>query len=157
MAKKFPLWLAAFLPLAFLSACKEEATQTSTTADIVPVEMVTGEVYYLERIALHPNSIVKVELQDVSLMDAPAKTISVQEFETANLGPPWAFELSYDPEKIDPKHRYSISARITLEDQLLFISDTHHGVITQPTDDPLKIRLVKVQHTKPAAIDPEGD
>ena len=91
---------------------------------------VTGTVTYLQRIALPPNAVIQVQLADVSRADAPANVIAEQ---TINLGQrqvPVPFSLSVDPAKIDSKHTYSVSARITVGGELRFISDQSYPVLT---------------------------
>lgn len=90
---------------------------------------VSGTVTYLQRIALPPNAVIEVKLQDVSRADAPATTIAEQKITAEGKQPPIPYELKFDPTKIDPKHRYNVSARIMVGDQLRFISDTAHPVL----------------------------
>ncbi|ANS85068.1 putative lipoprotein YbaY [Vibrio scophthalmi] len=103
-------------------AAQQEQVQAQQT--------ITGNVAYRERIMLPDNAVVTVRLQDVSLMDAPAKLISEQVIETNGAQVPVAFELSYNPNDIKPGHRYSVSARIEVAGELRFITDTMNAVIT---------------------------
>lgn len=90
---------------------------------------VTGSITYRERMALPPTAQVEVTLSDVSLMDAPSKTIARQSFTADGRQVPFAFSLTVDERKIDPRGRYSVSARITdAAGKLMFITDTHNGV-----------------------------
>lgn len=89
----------------------------------------TGVVTYRERMALPPNAVVEVQLQDVSRADAPAQTIAEQVI-TPTTQVPIPFELKYDPASIDPRNRYAVAARITADDELLFINTTAYPVIT---------------------------
>ena len=127
--KKLSLIAAALL----LTAC-----QHPTPA---PKASLAGEVFYLQRIALPPNAILSVSLQDISLADAPAKVINEQR------GPvkgqvPLPFHLSYDPLTVEPNHRYSVNARIEVDGKLLFITTENHAVRLDGTDpQPLKVRV----------------
>lgn len=105
----------------------EPVTSGSTTSQSV----ITGTVTYRNRSALPPTAVIEVTLQDVSLADAPAKTISTQKIEAGGKQPPFAYELVYDPAQIDPRNTYSVSARITEGSELLFISDTLNPVLTR--------------------------
>ena len=90
---------------------------------------VTGSITYRERMALPPTAQVEVTLADVSLMDAPASVIARQSFTADGRQVPFAFSLTVDERKIDPRGRYSVSARITdASGKLMFITDTHNGV-----------------------------
>lgn len=90
---------------------------------------VTGSITYRERMALPPTAQVEIQLSDVSLMDAPSKTIAQQSFTADGRQVPFSFSLTVDERKIDPRGRYSVSARITdASGKLMFITDTHNGV-----------------------------
>jgi putative lipoprotein len=112
---------------------------------------VTGTVTYLERMALPPNAVMQVQLLDVSLADAPSKVIAEQ---STNLGQhqvPVPFTLSYDPAKIDEKHSYSASAKITVEGKVWFASDRSYPVVTKgnPTHADITLKQVVAAKTQP--------
>ena len=131
--KKLTLLAASTL----LSAC-----QSTTPAGKVGLD---GEVFYLQRIALPPSATLSVSLQDVSLADAPAVVLDEQK------GPvkgqvPLPFHLSYDPAQVKPGHRYSVSARIEVNGELMFITTENHAVQLDGNDpQPLKIRVDAVR------------
>ncbi|TIT02249.1 YbaY family lipoprotein [Mesorhizobium sp.] len=109
-----------------------------------------GEVMYRERIALPPNAVLSVQLADVSLADAPAAVIG--EHKVAPAGQvPIKFKISFDPQVIRLGMTYALQARITVDDRLLFISDTRHQV-DPLSDAPQTIMLKMVTSSeKPAA------
>ncbi|CAI8912904.1 YbaY family lipoprotein [Pseudomonas sp. IT-P4] len=118
---------------ALLSACQ--------SMQPAPKASLEGEVFYLQRIALPPTAILSVSLQDISLADAPAKVIDVQRGQVQGQVPQ-AFHLSYDPLKVEPNHRYSVSARIEVDGKLMFITTENHAVRLDGTDpQPLKVRV----------------
>ncbi|MBV4464284.1 putative lipoprotein [Pseudomonas sp. F-14 TE3623] len=125
--------LSLVLLTALLGAC--QSTQPIANASL------DGEVFYLQRIALPPNATLSVSLQDVSLADAPAVVLDEQK------GPvkgqvPLPFHLSYDPAQVKPGHRYSVSARIEVDGNLMFITTENHAVKLDGKDpQPLKIRV----------------
>ena len=109
---------------------------------------ITGSIAYRERIALPPTAQVEIQLADVSLMDAPSRTIAQQSFTADGRQVPFAFSLTVDQKKLDPRGRYSVSARITdASGKLMFISDTHNGVEFdgRPRIDMGMINLVKTR------------
>ncbi|NBF10283.1 YbaY family lipoprotein [Pseudomonas sp. Fl4BN1] len=118
---------------ALLGACQSMQPAAKASLD--------GEVFYLQRIALPPAATLSVSLQDVSLADAPAVVLAEQS------GPvkgqvPLPFHLSYDPAQVKPGHRYSVSARIEVNGQLMFITTEHNGVNLDGSDpQPLKLRV----------------
>jgi putative lipoprotein len=93
-------------------------------------ESVTGTVSYLQRMALPPNAVILVQLQDVSLADAPGKLISEQSINLGQRQVPVPFTLTFDPAKIDAKHTYSVSAKITVDGKLSFITDQSYPVLS---------------------------
>ncbi|MBC3271044.1 YbaY family lipoprotein [Pseudomonas sp. SWRI81] len=120
-----------------LSACQSTAPAGKASLD--------GEVFYLQRIALPPSATLSVSLRDVSLADAPAVVLAEQK------GPvkgqvPLPFHLSYDPAQVKPGHRYSVSARIEVNGELMFITTENHAVQLDGNDpQPLKVRVDAVR------------
>lgn len=92
---------------------------------------VTGTVAYRQRIALPPNAVVKVKLQDVSRMDAPAILISEQTIPTNGNQVPISFALQYNPNDIRAQSSYAVAAEIWVDGNREWISTTRHPVITQ--------------------------
>ncbi|MBJ7502110.1 MAG: YbaY family lipoprotein [Sphingopyxis sp.] len=101
-------------------------------ATIPPAEQpvsVTGSITYRERMALPPTAQVEITLADVSLMDAPSKTVAQQSFTADGRQVPFAFTLTVDQRQLDPRHSYAVSARITdASGRLMFITDTRNSV-----------------------------
>lgn len=101
-------------------------------ATVPPAEQpvsVTGSITYRERIALQPTAQVEITLSDVSLMDAPSKTIAQQSFTADGRQVPLAFTLTVDQRRLDPRHSYAVAARITdASGKLMFITDTRNSV-----------------------------
>jgi putative lipoprotein len=91
---------------------------------------VTGTVTLAQPGTVPNGAQVEIVLQDVSLADAPAVLIAARRFNTGGRQPPYSFELTYDPAKIDPRHTYAVSARISKGHKLLFTNDTRYPVIT---------------------------
>ncbi|CAN7766845.1 YbaY family lipoprotein [Mesorhizobium sp. LjNodule214] len=109
-----------------------------------------GEVMYRERIALPPNAVLSVQLADVSLADAPAAIIGERKVAPAGQVP-IKFEISFDPQVIRPNMTYALQARITIDDRLMFISDTRHQV-DPLSDAPQTIMLKMVAPDAAAAL-----
>jgi putative lipoprotein len=111
---------------------------------------VTGTVTYLQRIALPPNAVVKVTLEDVSLADAPAKVLAEKEISTAGKQVPIPFDLAYSSSDLQPSHRYSMHATIKADDKLLFTSTTGYPVLTPGAPSEARIVVQQVPATPSA-------
>lgn len=123
------------LPVDVGNLVFEPADNAATEASAAQV---TGTVTYRPRIALPPDAVITVQIQDVSLADATAEIIGEQVIQAEGRQVPFDYAVSYDPDEIQPNDRYSMSARIEDgEGTLLFASDTNIAVITEdnPTSD----------------------
>lgn len=105
------------------------------------VSNVDGTVFYLPRIALPENAKLTVTLSDVSLKDRPAEVISSHSYITEGQQIPLPFNLNYATSDIKPGHTYSVSAKIEVGGDIIFISDMENRVIT----DPKNTKNIKVQ------------
>jgi putative lipoprotein len=105
---------------------------------------ISGTVTYLQRMALPPNALILVQLLDVSLADAPSQVVAEQTYTLGQRQVPVPFTLNYDSSKIDEKHSYSISAKITLDGALRFISDKSYPVITRGNPSNVDVMLKPV-------------
>jgi putative lipoprotein len=113
--------LVLLLGLVLLASCGKSSQAT-----------VSGTVTYLQRIALPPDAVVVVRIEDVSKADAMAEVIGEQVIHTDGMQVPIPFEVAYDTDQIEENHSYSLRARI--EDgagKLLFTNDTSVPVITR--------------------------
>ena len=107
--------------------------------------VVSGAVFYRERIALPPDATISVKLVDVSRADAPAVVLAEQEIVPEG-SVPVAFELEYDAEKVDERMSYAIQARIESGGELMFTTTEMIPVITRdaPTED-VQVLVQRVQ------------
>ncbi len=133
-------------PTRLADNCKSEKAANAASAGVV-----SGTVAYRERIAMPENAVLTMQLQDVSLADAPAKVIGEQKFTFAGHQVPLPFELHYDSTKMDPQHTYALSARITVNEQLMFMNTTTYRVITQgnPVKADILLQMVEGQTSGP--------
>jgi putative lipoprotein len=135
--------ILVFLVALGLSAC---AQQSGSSGAATASAAVTGTVTYLQRIALTPDAIVLVRLEDVSPANASAQLIGEQDIVTSGRQVPIPFEIRYDPKAIDPSHSYAVSVRIEQGgERLLFVTDKPYPVITR--GNPAKVEIV----VKPAS------
>ncbi|KAF1061532.1 YbaY family lipoprotein [Variovorax sp.] len=136
---------------ALLSACaaSSPSAPSASAAPLVVSGTVSGTVSYRERIALDPAAEVRVQLLDVSRMDAPSVVLAEQRIRADGRQPPFAYTLQVDAARIDPRMRYAVAARIVRGEQLLFINDTQYSVLTQGQGTRADLVLVRVTPTPP--------
>ena len=115
-------------------------------------QTIQGSATFRERMALPPAAVFEASLEDVSRAGARAEIIGRTRL-TSPGNPPIAFTITYDPAKIQSNRRYSVRARILVDDKLLFTTDTATPVITggNPTSVSLMLRSVGAQTPPPAA------
>ena len=90
---------------------------------------VRGTVTYRERLALPPDAVFEATLEDVSRADALTVVMGQARIERPG-NPPFRFEITYDPARINPSHRYAVRARILVGGELFFSTDRSYPVLT---------------------------
>jgi putative lipoprotein len=106
------------------------------------IRVITGEVWYRERIALPPGAKVIVTLEDQSRADAPA-TIMTDYTHVVDGPGPYSFRLMYDPAAIDERMRYGLRARIEKDGELMFTSTEHIDPFAGEPGEPVRIMVSK--------------
>nr|WP_042107669.1 YbaY family lipoprotein [Escherichia coli] len=89
---------------------------------------------------------VTVTLSDASLADAPSKVLAQKAVRTEGKQSPFSFVLPFNPADVQPNARILLSAAITVNDKLVFITDTVQPVINQGGTK-ADLTLVPVQQT----------
>ena len=102
-----------------------------------------GTASYRERVSLPAGALFEATLADVARADAPAEPLGRVTLGGSS-GPPFAFTIPYDAARIDPRGRYAVRARITLDGQLLFTSDTLYPVLGAGQPDRVEILMHQV-------------
>ena len=120
---------------------------------VVRAAEVTGTVSYREKIALPEDATIEVRLEDVSLQDAPAKTIGKMELHAAGKQVPFPFRIPYQPGQITPTHSYAVRATIFEKGSMIFVSTMSYPVITRGAPVSVAIVVSPVQ-ASPAADAP---
>ncbi|HET9061874.1 MAG TPA: YbaY family lipoprotein [Candidatus Binatia bacterium] len=108
------------------------------------VHRVTGTITYRERVALAPTAVIKVRLVDVSRADAPAVVLGEKTMQASGKQVPFAFEIAYDPAKIEANHSYAVQGAIEIDGMLRFVSDRHYAVITRSAPNHVEMVLKSV-------------
>lgn len=139
------LYGLSLLGLTFLAACTPADGRMGAVEQRQGNATLAGSVAYRERVALPPDAVVTVRLEDVSQGDAPSTVLAEQIIPTDGAQVPIRYTLRYDPQRLEANHSYAVSARITDADgRLMWITDAQHRVLTggAPTTD-VPIMLVR--------------
>ncbi len=127
-----------------LAACgsDQEASmeKTQQQPDNSLMQVISGEVWYRERIALPPGAEVIVTLEDQSRADAPATVITDYTHIVDGQGP-YSFRLVYDPSAIDERMTYGLRARIEHDGRLMFSSTEHIDPFAGEPGEPVRIMV----------------
>jgi len=106
---------------------------------------VQGSVMLPDRAPLEPGTLVVIRLQDASRVDVPAMVLAERRIEAGDQRQaPFLFNFGVEPERIDPRGRYTVSARIERDGRLLYASDTAYPVLTQGAGDVARLLLRRV-------------
>lgn len=142
----------ALLTLLAVAGCQSvngpgAATQADHAPQIAATPVVRGRALYLERILPPADATLDVQLIDDGVADAAATdagaTIARMRW-TGLPGPPFEFELPYDPTRVRADRRYSL--RATLRDakgRLEFATGARVDVVPG-AHEPVEFRLVRI-------------
>lgn len=103
--------------------------------------VVRGTAFYRERIAMPPEAVLEVTLEDVSRADAPSVTIGEARLENAG-NPPYRFEIGSS--QIDERNSYAVRARLLVDGELWFTTDTAYPVLTRGAGSEVELLLRRV-------------
>jgi len=101
---------------------------------------IRGSAAYRERMALPASAVFEAALEDISRTDVPAEMIGHTRIEHPG-NPPITFEIAYDPARINPNRSYSVRARITVADQLIFTTTESYPVLTRGNGNQVTLLL----------------
>lgn len=108
------------------------------------MQVINGEVWYRERMALPPGAEVTVTLEDQSRADVPATVITDYTHVVDGQAPPYSFRLVFDPSAIDDRMTYGLRARIEHDGKLMFTSTEHIDPFAGEPGEPVRIRVSQV-------------
>jgi len=128
--------------LLTFSACGSSKDEpTDATAGQEPrIKSIAGTLTYPEWIPLAPESIVTVQLVDVSKADTSAPVVAETILNKPGK-PPVPYVLKYDANKIESGHRYSLKAQVMEQTRLMFMSDAAYPVLENEKQPPVDIEL----------------
>ena len=112
--------------------------------------VLTGTVVHRERIALPPDAVLTVTLEDVSLADAPAVTVGQTQIVLSGQQSPIPFSVLYPRSAVRPESTYAVRARITQGDTLLFTTTQSYPIdALNPAPVELLVNSVPATPTPP--------
>ncbi|GBU13904.1 outer membrane lipoprotein [Enterobacterales bacterium] len=133
-------------------------TSASPSGPAITGPNVSGTVNISQRIALPPDAVLTVTMSDASLADAPSRVIAQKVARTGGKQAPFSFILPYNPQDISPNARVILSAAVTVNGQMTFITDSVKEVVNRGQGTRADLQLVPVASvpvtTKPAALGP---
>ncbi len=109
------------------------ATALAATAACAPQgsgRSVSGEVRFAREVELPEGAVVSVRLLDTTLADAPSVELGLDVIEKAERLPV-SFRIEYDRDRVVSGNEYSLSADVRHGDDLLYVNDTVHPVLTR--------------------------
>lgn len=121
-------------------------TSGAAAQPVIALPSVTGTAWIRQRIALPPDAVLTVTLSDASLADSPSRVLAQKVTRTEGKQSPFSFVLPFNPADIQPNARIILSAAITVDDKLMFITDTVKPVINRGGTK-ADLTLVPVQQT----------
>ncbi|WP_234232884.1 YbaY family lipoprotein [Shewanella sp. AS16] len=104
-------------------------------------EIISGQIWFSERIALPAAAELSIEVKDVSKMDVPAQILA--SVTMSELATPTRFEFVLPRTAFIAGHTYAVGAKIMLNDKLLFINTQAYSLDPNALV-PLSVMLDKV-------------
>ena len=108
---------------------------------------VSGTIWINQKVALPPDAVLTLTLSDASLADAPSKVVAQRAVRTEGKQAPFSFVLPYNPSDVQPNARILLSAAVTINGKLVFITDTVQEAINNGGTK-IDLNLVPVQQTE---------
>lgn len=126
------MWLAALLAVFSMSDLPAQP--------IAELATVSGSVSYRQRIAMPPEAVLTVRVEDVSRADVPAVVLAEMHETFGARQVPIPFSLKVPGVAIDPGSNYAVRASITVGGELRFTTTRRYAVLTHGA--PEKVDLV---------------
>ncbi|MDW5443393.1 YbaY family lipoprotein [Polaromonas sp. SM01] len=118
-------------------------------ADFVTV---SGKASYLQRIAMPPEAVLTVRVEDVSRADTSARVLAETREPFGRRQVPLAYTLQVPRATIDMRMRYALRATITVGAELLFTTTRHYPVLTQGAPKQVDLLLAAVGRSVASAM-----
>lgn len=126
-----------------LMLCLSPAAQAQAQ---VPAEFVTvsGNASYLQRIAMPPDAVLTVQVQDVSRAGATATVLAESREAFGRRQVPLAYHVLVPRSAINPRMRYAVRATISVDGQTQFATTRDYPVLTRRAPNQVNLLLAAV-------------
>lgn len=126
-----------------LMLCLSPAAQAQAQ---VPAEFVTvsGNASYLQRIAMPPDAVLTVQVQDVSRADVAATVLAESREAFGRRQVPLAYHVLVPRSAINPRMRYAVRATISVDGQTQFATARDYPVLTRRAPNQVNLLLAAV-------------
>jgi putative lipoprotein len=122
------VWMVAFLASAAPSA---------------RAGVLSGDVFYRERVALPPNAVLEISLVDVTRPGGLGELVASMQVRP-NRQVPIPFEIRYGDDDVDPRRSYAVRANILADGRLLFVNARPQRVLTHGHPSSVRILMAAV-------------
>lgn len=112
---------------------------------------VTGTAAYRQRIAMPPDALLTVRVEDVSRADVAAPVLAEMTEVFGERQVPISFALKVPGTAIDPNGSYALRATITVGGELRFTTTRRYAVITRGAPTQVDLRLDATRPMNPQA------
>lgn len=138
--------------MLFAAGCGADTAEIEATG-AAAMTTISGELTYLQRIALIPGGTATITVRDTARQDIPAPVVAETTLNLADRQVPIDFELPVDTSDLPPTREFSLSASINnAAGELEWVTDTVIPVdLSQARIDVGRLVLVRVD---PASQDP---
>ena len=131
-------------PGAWMVGALRMACARADMVEAQPMTAITGTVSYRQRIALPPDAVLAVTLEEIARPGMPSTMIAGRTIPMAGQSVPIAFSIVYDPDEINERYRYVVRAQVFYDSGLQWTSTTTDPVITQNNPTEVEIELAPV-------------
>ena len=122
---------------------------TSIACETEEFVTVSGSAAYRQRIAMPPEALLTVRVEDVSRADAPSVLLAEARVPFGARQVPIGFSLKIPGRSIDPGGSYSVRATITVNGGLRFTTTRSYPVLTRGAPDTVDLLLEAAQPASP--------
>ena len=101
--------------------------------------IVTGSLVFAEGGKLPEDAVLTIHLNDISRADAASLLIGSRVIPVAGKSSPLDWRVYYPAGKIEQRHRYSVSAKISYQNHVQYRTTSSYGVITNGLPESINI------------------